>query len=294
MSIAEIANQLYAERLPTTPLYHYTSIRGLLGIVPGGKFQATDIQYLSDSEEVKHTSLLLRIAMTLDPPKDEFSETIRRQLLAVLDQRFGELGPMVFVGCFTANGNLLSQWRGYSEPGKGISLGFHPEKLAASAASQSWRIGRCVYDVDQQQLLAKQILSELESLVRKAFPKQDRISPDGMYNALTAIEGDLLRVAALLKNPQFHEEQEWRLVSPVVTNQAVTPIEYREGRSTLTPYLNFTLPSSSEKRVDLEHVYVGPAQSSNHTMSSVSTYLTRNRSNPLRGITYCAIPHRTW
>jgi|SRR5579864_2927161 len=47
-----LAEKLWLETLPTRPLCHYTSQRGLVGILNDRAMWATDANYLNDSQEV--------------------------------------------------------------------------------------------------------------------------------------------------------------------------------------------------------------------------------------------------
>lgn len=46
-------------QVPTTPLYHYTSPAGLIGIVETKRLWASSIQHLNDSTEFKHAASLV-------------------------------------------------------------------------------------------------------------------------------------------------------------------------------------------------------------------------------------------
>lgn len=52
MNIAEIAHELYVEQ-PTNPLFHCTSLRGLLGIVRTRVLQAADVHFFGDAAEMR-------------------------------------------------------------------------------------------------------------------------------------------------------------------------------------------------------------------------------------------------
>src|SRR5712691_7887648 len=52
----------------------------------------------------------------------------------------------ICITCFCENGDLLSQWRGYSAHGYGYSLGFDTTILRERAASSGFILGRCIYD----------------------------------------------------------------------------------------------------------------------------------------------------
>jgi hypothetical protein len=292
-TLSETARALYAER-PAKTLYHYTSIRGLIGIVSTGHLRATDVHYLSDSAELQRTANLLRFSVTQAPAGDEFTTRLRAQFLHWVGHRLNELGAAVFAGCFTENGNLLSQWRGYCDPGKGLSLGFAANSLVEQTAAQSWRLGRCIYDNYQQNALAASILCTVEDQARQELPSLEHLTPNATQKVFAVVENDLLQIAALIKDPGFIEEQEWRVVSPVTPNYMIAPIEFREGQSMLTPYMNFRLPFTPEKTVDLEHVWVGPTPHSTSSTLAVMTFLSKHRASPRLGVGYCNLPYRTW
>jgi Protein of unknown function (DUF2971) len=292
-TVREIAHDLYAEQ-PAESLYHYTSIRGLLGIVPSGVLRATDVHYLSDAAEMRRTASLLRGAAAGVSAGDDFVTRLHGQFFRWLDNRLNELGHALFVGCFTANGNLLSQWRSYCDAGKGVSLGFASNALIKSAADQSWLIGKCIYDESEQNRLAATILSAVEAQARQEFPPSQHLTFNATQQFFVRIEDDLLRIAVLLKHTAFSEEQEWRIVSPITPDYMAAPIEFREGQSMLTPYMNFRLPSTTDKPVDLEHIWVGPTPHVMNSVVAVNNYLAKQHANPRCGVGYCGIPYRTW
>src|SRR3954467_7124540 len=127
MTLSEVSAGLAASR-PSDTLFHYTSLKALMAIVSSRSLLATDIRYFNDAAELRHPGNLLRtsIAQRLEAGTPharvltQFNEWTRERLAN---------GHMLFVVSFTANGNLLSQWRGYCAAGKGVSLGFAADKL---------------------------------------------------------------------------------------------------------------------------------------------------------------------
>jgi hypothetical protein len=291
MSLTKIAARLYMDR-PTSELYHYTSLGSILKIVPERTLHATDARFLTDASEMRVIVDNLKFAMTSVANPDDFTMRLHAQLRAWLENRLSELGNAVFVACFTQNGNLLSQWRSYSDPGKGLSIGFDPDKLADTAYSQGFMVGQCIYDPKRQKELAAEVLSAIESQAKMMFPNSParaRFEP-----AFEAVEGDLLKIAVLFKDNAFREEAEWRLVSPVISNYVVSPIKFREGRSMLTPYMSFELPTAPDRRIDFKHVWIGPTPHPNRAMVALNEYFAKHGSSPRFGIAYCSIPYRTW
>ena len=293
--IAKLAQKLYAER-PEHTLYHYTSLDGVRGIVDTGSLRATEIRYFSDAAEMKHAGDQLCSVISFREILEGDGSTLLDQLRAWLSHRL-TAGHQLYVGCFTANGNLLSQWRSYCPTAKGISLGFNAAKLCATATRQSWQVGKCIYDPEKQKEIVNTILNEIERLAKERGENTDpakRHPANSFHDVFEKIETDLLRVAALLKHPAFHEEEEWRIVSPAVTNYVTTPIEYREGPSMLVPFMKFQLPEAPDRRLDMDHVFLGPTPNSNISMDSLSNYLSKNGASPRQGLHYCGIPYRPW
>lgn len=289
--IEDITDKLFSVP-PQNTLYHYTSLSGLLGIVGSRELRASDIRYMNDSSELRHALTILRGHITRRITEGCDNPTLFNELLEWLSHRIVS-GPMVYGASFRANGNLLSQWRGYSTNGKGVSLGFDPADIQKSAARQQFQVGQCIYDADEQAALMERLVTSLESRAA-ALPLHE--PRDGGGNSwlglFEQIEGDLLRIAALLKHPSFEEEQEWRIVSPVHGSGASQRIRFREGNSMLVPYFAFELSPSEEQPMALEHVYLGPTNHIDLSMNAVERYLAQESVTPRRGVTYCDIPYR--
>jgi hypothetical protein len=196
-----------------------------------------------------------------------------------------------------ANRNLLSQWRSYTQPGKGVSVGFSISALDACATRQQFKLARCVYDFPPKFSLAERIVKAVVTLAEARRENTDtskRPADQSFFGVFEEIEDDLLRIAVLLKDKAFEEEQEWRAVSDVIKNYVKTPLLYREGVSMLIPYMNFSLRIDEIKPTDLYQVIVGPTPHPNESVNSVSNYLTKQNAAPRRGVAPCGIPYRTW
>jgi len=292
--IKPILDKLLTER-PNKTLYHYTSIGSLMKIIESQCFHATEIHYFNDSSELKYLGDELTYVMNAKTDLDSHDTEVVRQFKIWLRDRL-ESGNLIFVACFTTNGNLLSQWRGYTPTGKGCSVGFNPNEITLWAQKQDFRIGKCVYNKDEQSKITNEIVNLILS-ASKSFvaPSNRQRHPSQSYHGLfELIENDLTSVAALFKNTSFHEEEEWRIISQPVNNYVNNPIEYKEGASTLIPYMKYNLPSSSTRTISIEHVFLGPTPNQNLSMQSLSMYLAKQYCSPSQGIRYCCIPYRTW
>ena len=203
-------------------------------------------------------------------------------------------GHMLFGASFRSHGNLLSQWRGYSLPGKGVSLGFCPEYILACAAHQRFMVGKCIYEPGRQHALIRQVVDAVVTHAAHLTAERGLASSERStlyHTAFEEVETDLLRIAAILKHPSFREEKEWRIVSPVIANEAGAPILFREGHAMLVPYIEFNLSVDGRPPV-LDHLYLGPTANINISMHSMEMFLAQHGITATRGIDYCQIPFR--
>lgn len=291
--IRNITSKLYAD-IPKERLYHYTSFNGLLGIVHSRSLWASDIRYMNDSAELKHTADLISAEISRRIAAGHARPDLLNQFLDWVTHRITN-GHMLFAASFRSNGNLLSQWRGYSRHGKGVSVGFDPEYIMRCAEQQAFQIGKCIYSCKQQELLISQVVEAVEELAREydsQLTERDGAGNRLYHRIFEMIESDLLRIAAILKHPSFREEEEWRIVSPVITDYHQAPVQFREGVSMLVPYIEFKLSSMGNGPIALEHLFLGPTPNIGISMNSLTMFLSQNGIQPPRGISYCQIPFR--
>ncbi len=242
-SIHDIADRLYAE----TPakrdiLFHYTSVAAMQSIFHDRLLRASDIHFFSDAAELRHLTDSLRAV--IGKPPDNADGAILGQLKRWLPLRLLG-GPMICAVSFTVQGDLLSQWRAYSPPSKGVSLGFSPNTIVSVAMDQGFRLGKCIYDKKVQEDLIQKIIDLVLVDARKMGSSAGGNSKEWYYPAFQRVETSLLRIGALFKHPAFREENEWRVVSPVIGDLLNPEISYREGTSTLVPFVEFKLRSGA-------------------------------------------------
>jgi hypothetical protein len=284
--------EIYSE--PTEPLFHYTSIAGLQGIIKERAIWATDIQYLNDSSELKYGVKRLAQAMgerlhTLKGKQAEcatqFGEWIRHGFV---------LNHHLFVACFTEKGNLLSQWRGYCTPGKGISVSFHAAELIEAAQDQQFRWAEVVYDYTRQTTLVNHLIDSLLAQAENfAEPERKRNPRQPFHGLFEQWDDRVLSLAASLKDECFQEEREWRVISQPIKKLNDERLRFREGDITLTPYINFGLPRNANDGLSFDTVFVGPTSERNLAMKALGSFFTRNGCNAKSGIRNSLIPLRS-
>lgn len=290
--LSTIVEGLYASK-PDRLLYHYTGYPALLGIAQSGELWATDIHYFNDSSELKHAVQIFQAALTNVATTSSYPTDLVTQMREWLNLRLAD-GHMLFIACFSEDGNLLSQWRGYTPHGNGVSLGFDSSFLAACAQAQEFRLAQCIYDRDQQLQVACQTIDALLVYAQASGPvsAQEAHPSQSYHPRFYSEEIKLLSVAALLKNPAFVAEREWRAVSAVSPSYVKNPPRYRAGRTTLIPYKPFSVRLSATAPMQLSHVYLGPTPENNLAMTALSTFLASCNISPKQGVKTSQLPYR--
>jgi Protein of unknown function (DUF2971) len=263
-------------------LFHYTSLGSAEKIVQSRELWATNIYYLNDGSEFTHGIRLMR----------EYLATVAERSAAAREFRddvswtaFESPYLNVFIVSFSETGDLLSQWRSYCPPNRGISLGLPAEALKSAAKRQGFDLVQCSYDLLQQQTVVKDV-------ARRWMRKHKATRTDAARAAVASgFAASFARVAASFKDASFAEEREWRLVR--FASEESSGVRYREGSSTLIPYLVYQLPVDAKLRLVLPRIIVGPTPHANLSRRAVVRML-KDKSVGWQVVAPSGTPFRAW
>lgn len=324
-----------AEQLPEL-LYHYTDSRGFLGIVESKKLWASSIRHLNDSAEYHHVIDIMQSAVRL--MEDGLSSSEKSLLQNLLARRLGQpsafstnylqemtVAGAVYVACFSAHRDDLSQWRAYGKQG-GVCLALDTSKLQSIAAQPNLRLERCVYTRSEKTSLATKELDktllrfrELPQVMREhvvqCFEHWQRVpylreksddqvtglrDPGAFQQMLEFIhhfESGVDRIAPTMKHEAFEVENEYRLIvsanrfhSKDPASAAVSAVRFRSGTRLPIPYVEIDLQVSPETG-GFHNVMVGPTS---EPVLSVVTYdqVLRHFGFPCGGLGIVSTPYR--
>jgi hypothetical protein len=104
---------------------------------------------------------------------DKRKEIIKEEDIKTLGALFDANRLYPYIACFSENGDSLSQWRAYANDGKGVAIGFNPEKfgitnrIPVNTLIKTDSIGyyKCIYDINEQKRLITESLDGLCSLI---------------------------------------------------------------------------------------------------------------------------------
>jgi hypothetical protein len=279
-------------------LWHYTTWDGVSGIFKDHELRASHVSFLNDAREFVHTiemfdniirDLLQRNHPDADPMAIDGAAGIMHQATLAASGH-------VFATSFTENGDLLSQWRGYSTP-SGFAIGFDPERLVSSIRAHNpnllVELRGCEYDEEAQ----RAALSESRSLEQFDYDvfgpyqtflqNKDKTDEEESFWAGRAqtsahmhagpIAAEIADKARWFKDPTFSEEDEWRLgVEPADYS---VPREFRARSTLVVPYIVLKMGLSREDRREspIRAVRVGPCVNPNAIMQAVSMLTNTHR-----------------
>jgi len=197
---------------PPGLLYHYTTIAGAFGILSSDALWMTKIRYLNDTSELE-----IGIATFREVLEHLLREARPRDELELFDALRGGLATVassnICVASFCEHGDLLSQWRWYGEGGRGVSLGVSSRVLRGMAKS-AINLWKCIYDVEAHRALLLALVDGLLEAHRGLRAENGgAVSAEASHLLLQRFFVSFLQIAPIIKNPNFAEEREWRLVS---------------------------------------------------------------------------------
>lgn len=275
---------------PSVPIYHYTTQLGLLGIISSGQIWASALFYMNDAAEFTYTveiarQLLLKFKNAMLPEHSIVIDAMGHALTYASSQ-------YTFVCSFSEEKDLLSQWRAYSPSGNGFSIGFDYSQLKDPMERQGFKLGRCIYDEQEQIELLLQVLQSLFDHYVQELAKPDGLPAQRVADFTSYLFVEIVQqIAPLFKHPSFKEEKEWRLISKPL-KLGDQSIQHREGKSMIIPYLNFDLKGTDGKMI-IKEIVVGPAPHMELSRQSVNSLLLTKIHEPC-DIQLSKIPYRAW
>lgn len=269
----DAVNEHISKPIPDT-LWHYTSFAGFQGIISSKKIWASEYRFLNDRTEFVHAKKLAQVLVDEEPEFIGGQLPARNIIREAVNGAFntGHLHEdrlRIMVASFSEEADQLSQWRGYADNSRGVSIGLDLRGIRPPAnIGTTVTFAPCLYkqndksallkaifgqylkrlqewwdsiiNIAQQQLNGNRADSQFVSNLMSAHSKElDRV----IGRCQTDLQFDIIKTAPLFKDEGFNEEKEWRLVLPqeAIMLPSKHPIEFRPARDTLVPYIAYPL-----------------------------------------------------
>ena len=258
-------------------VYHYCSMESFLAIIQNKNIRLSNSYALNDSRENTWINDYIDLAIS-DFRNSENNEFVEKFI------RLFELNYFTpYVSCFSENGDLLSQWRGYSNDATGVAIGFDPKlfnikfrpPFPGNSIDHTLGIVSVIYDHEIQSRLTKNILPSMYQALKHGKVDEGNALANCMYN--------FKKYSPVFKNPAFQEESEWRIIhTPLISRDSdhniklhseCSEVGYRVSNERLVTH--FSLPfHSSPECAPVKEIVMGPRNSCD--ISSLELLLNDN------------------
>ena len=217
-------------------VYHYCSLESLNSILKHRSLRLTNILKSNDSMEISWICRYYdaEFKSAYENTSDLFKSKILLErfmgyVKLFTDEFFNENHSdfRYYVTCFSYQNDLLSQWRGYADDGRGAAIGFDvdvlkkivtvsPETSKPSIVS----LHKISYSEAEQKEVVHQIVDELVDEIENILQKENQCQEKQDYEielldkVMNCFEIKFLRLfqeSVYMKNPFFREESEIRL-----------------------------------------------------------------------------------
>jgi hypothetical protein len=239
-------------------LYHYTNLNGLQGILSNSEIWLSNLYFLNDKSEYE---LGLKIVVEqLENYKSGFSvlrstkyfvESLEKAIEFIKEKE----SPYIL--SLTSNNDLLSQWRGYTENGVGVNIGFGKEFFQ----NNSLNIFKCIYDKEKQVKFISHIVTESIFMFvgvahSQGIFEEEKETDLEDYNESVSIAGRyfidrIILACSLIKDSNFKEEDEWRVLYFGNDKE----VNFLNKGNYFKPYIKYDLKDLDES---ISEIFIGP------------------------------------
>ena len=171
----------------------------------------------------------------------------------------------IYVASFSADPDVLSQWRAYASDGLGYAVGFSSAAQLVPKEHPEWyqppRLRKVVYEQENQGAILRPVVAECLRLLDGLAAEPPTAIEEAMAVARGTVAALVSELYAVIKNPGFAQENEWRCV---FWNHApggyLEPLKFRSTRFGVTPYveLGWTDESGYPVKPPIKRLVLGP------------------------------------
>lgn len=203
----------------TKTVYHYCSVETFEKIIRNSTIRATNIRKSNDYTEVINTIDVFMDAIQLaldkyagEHPEDavfnEFREGMDVETL--VQSTIDNPSCIYYCTCFSEAKDLLSQWRGYADDGRGVAIGFDDSYFKRATDPRHFKYWPIIYDpLKQKKKLIQYSFGEICDVHNR---KNGVVTCSDYENVFNRILNAMVYNTVFCKNGAFAEERERRLV----------------------------------------------------------------------------------
>lgn len=187
---------------PSTPLYHYTNLAGLGGILKEKKLWMTSYKDLNDPSEVEHGKnfIVSQLEDIIKKSPQLYPSVFKSSAVSFFEQIMKEYSAYLLSFC---KEDYLPAWRYYGDNGAGFSIGFREEFF--QKIGKPFIVYEVFYEIKKYKQYAKTLLDKLNT------EKDNYNQGQELLNQLNKFVAALILKLPKYKNNDFESEREWRI-----------------------------------------------------------------------------------
>ena len=264
-------------------LYHYTNVKGLMGILDSQCLWATDFRYTNDLSEIRYAKgIMKKVAMAYGDLKGD----IGKNLDIILEMFLGDTKDILlflFSVC-DDGGDRLSQWRGYGSEGGGYSIGLSCRELDKLKIQDMKKHYYDFIDFDKVFYgeMPQEFKDEFHEML-KFFDDYFQYKTEEIPEALEKHALILIKCLCRIKHLGFGEEKEYRVTAglpeskrKVSGNLVHRTIKFRPSASgTLVPYVE--LFREEDFYLPIKEIVIGPSRDMNERKDALDLLIKKKK-----------------
>lgn len=192
--------------------YYYCSLETFLNILKNKEIYLSDPLKMNDKLEIKW--YLDRLKENKNKDDMGYSVFERMKMRSGLDFSYDDLvnnlaskgQKSVYISCFSKKPDLLSQWRGYADDGKGVAIGFDLDELVVA---DNFLLQEIIYTNDIVEDEGENDVEMVADMIRTVINEYKITNKEKQIEVFLH---ELIPELAKYKNPAFAEEEEIRLI----------------------------------------------------------------------------------
>ena len=284
-------------------LFHYTTLKGLFGIIGANDIFVSHVRYLNDVSEVTHGQELAIYALRKLAMKlrfGNFSKVLERTAKIILENGVKDY----FVASFSKVEDDLTQWRSYGKD-SGVCIGFDLSTPLSFLHFWLPRLARAVYRSGDKLKLILFLVHRYLAEYRADLNRSHSI-PDWAHEAYAkSLARKLENEFSRFKHECFSSEREIRLIISG-EERLHCARRYRMSGSFIVPYYHASDTSRREDgticvdgaiiecpKLPIASVMIGPMQNQSLCAQSVQEFLAAHGYDP-NFVRTSKLPYQTY
>lgn len=234
--------------------YHYCSVDTFFNIMQTSTLRLGNPLSMNDYSEV---IWFLKLIKNYADKKERYQNILDKWFLieSIIKDIMQEI-QFPYILCLSKKNDVLSQWRSYADDGKGVAIGTNVDNLLQFSSLLSGK--DIIYEPQKQmEMINDKNIDGLLDEIEKEFSNNNI---KNLHNKVRTLLSYLLSDSIVCKNPEFREEDEYRILCNLVDSNLekckISGIKFRTNNECILPYREIYFDKIKYSLI--ENITIGP------------------------------------